>query len=56
MTVAEAEKHYEALTNEEARRFNLLVSVALKLGKPHEAAYDYARMIMEAPRQEEDTK
>jgi len=47
MTVKEAEAYYEKLTPEEARRFNLLASVGLKLGKPIEGAYDYAKTIME---------
>lgn len=48
MTQVEAEKHFETLTVKEAHRFNLLVSVALKLGKPIEGAYDYAKTIMES--------
>lgn len=46
MTVKEAEEHFETLGPNQARRFNILVSVALKLGKPIEGAYDYAKMIM----------
>jgi len=48
MTVAEAEEYYEPLTAGEAHRFNMLVTIALKLGKPIEGAYDYAKMIMES--------
>lgn len=48
MTVKEAEKYFEALTASEAWRFNSLVKVGLKLGKPIEGAYDYAKTIMEA--------
>lgn len=48
MTEKEAEKHFATLSPNEARRFNLLVSVALKLGKPIEGAYAYAKMIMES--------
>jgi hypothetical protein len=47
MTVEETEIYFEALTPSEARRFNLLVTVGLKLGKPIEGAYEYARTIME---------
>lgn len=47
MSITEAEKHYEALSVADARRFNLLVSTALMLGKPIEGAYDYAKTIME---------
>lgn len=48
MTTQEAEKHFETLSIKQAHRFNLLVSVALKLGKPIEGAYDYAKTIMES--------
>lgn len=47
MTVKEAEEHFKTLNSEERQRFNLLVKVALKLGKPFEGAYDYARTIMD---------
>lgn len=47
MTVAEAEKYYEDLSVGQARHFNLLVSIGLKLGKPIEGAYDYAKTILE---------
>jgi hypothetical protein len=47
MTVQETETYFEKLTAEEATRFNLLVTVALKLGKPIEGAYEYAHTIME---------
>lgn len=47
MSVAEAEKYFEKLTAKEARHFNLLVTVGLKLGKPIEGAYSYAKTIME---------
>jgi hypothetical protein len=48
MTVAQPEKHYADLSAKEARRFNLLVFVGLKLGKPIEGAYDYAKTIMDS--------
>lgn len=48
MTVEETEEYYETLTPSEARHFNLLVSVGLKLGKPIEGAYSYAKTIMES--------
>lgn len=47
MTQQEAEIYYDLLTVEEAYRFNLLVETGLKLGKPIEGAYEYARVIME---------
>lgn len=47
MTVQETEAYFEKLTVAEAHRFNLLVTVGLKLGKPIEGAYDYAKTIME---------
>lgn len=47
MTVEETQAYYDTLTVEQARRFNLLVEVALKLGKPIEGAYQYAHTIME---------
>lgn len=47
MTTQEAEKYFEKLSVAEAKRFNLLVSVGLKLGKPIEGAYEYAKIVME---------
>lgn len=47
MSVTEAEAYYDKLTVKEAHRYNLLVSVGLKLGKPIEGAYDYAKTIMD---------
>lgn len=47
MSVQEAEAYYDKLTVSEARQFNLLTEVGLKLGKPIEGAYDYAKVIME---------
>lgn len=47
MTVKETEAYFETLTAKEAHRFNLLVEVGLKLGKPIEGAYEYAKTIME---------
>ncbi len=47
MTLAETQAYYDELTIPQAKRFNLLVSVALKLGKPIEGAYSYAHTIME---------
>lgn len=47
MTVTEAEEYFDTLSVAEAERFNLLVTVALKLGKPIEGAYEYAKTIME---------
>lgn len=47
MTVKEAEEYYEKLGVREAYRFNLLTEVGLKLGKPIEGAYHYAKTIME---------
>jgi len=48
MSVEEAEKHFETLSVAEAKRFNLLVTVGLKLGKPIEGAYSYAKVVMES--------
>lgn len=48
MTRKEAEEYYDKLTVKEAHRFNLLVSIARKLGKPDEGCYDYAKTIMES--------
>jgi hypothetical protein len=47
MTKKEAEDYFEKLDAGQALRFNLLVEVALKLGKPIEGAYEYAKTIME---------
>jgi len=47
MSTQEAEAYFEKLSVEEAHRFNLLTSIALKLGKPSEGAYDYAKTIMD---------
>lgn len=47
MTTKEAEAYYEKLTVNKAHQFNLLVQVALTLGKPIEGAYEYAKTIME---------
>lgn len=48
MNVKEAQEYFDKLDAKEAQRFNLLVSVALKLGKPIEGAYSYAKTIMES--------
>jgi len=53
MTVQEAEEYYEPLSAAEAQRFNLLVTVGMKLGKPIEGAYDYAKVIMEKAKEDE---
>jgi len=47
MTVVEAEKYFGKLDDSGKARFNLLITVALKLGKPIEGAYEYAKTIME---------
>lgn len=47
MSSTEAEQYFAKLSVEKAKRFNLLVSVGLKLGKPIEGAYEYAKTIME---------
>ena len=47
MTNTEAQEYFNKLTALEAVRFNLLVSTALKLGKPIEGAYEYAKSFME---------
>jgi len=47
MTLEETEIYYETLTASEARHFNLLVTLGVKLGKPIEGAYQYAKTIME---------
>lgn len=47
MTTQEAETYYETLDVNQAHRFNELVKIALKLGKPIEGAYEYAKTIME---------
>ena len=47
MTVKEAEEYFEPLSAAEAQRFNLLVTIGMKLGKPIEGAYDYAKTCME---------
>lgn len=47
MTVAEAEKYFKALPEGKRVRFNTLVKVGLKLGKPFEGAYEYAKTILE---------
>lgn len=57
MTQPEAEAYFEKLTAAEAHRFNLLTSIALRLGKPTEGAYEYAKTIMEAENESnEDSK
>jgi hypothetical protein len=48
MTVAEAEEYFEKLSPAQAHRFNLLVEIGVKLGKPMEGAYEYAKTIMES--------
>lgn len=48
MTQTEAEVYYETLNTKQTVRFNLLVTTALKLGKPIEGAYEYAHTIMES--------
>jgi len=53
MTVKEAEEYYEPLSATQAQRFNLLVTIGMKLGKPIEGAYDYAKMIMEKGKEDE---
>lgn len=47
MTLKETEIYYSKLNGPQAFRFNELVRVALKLGKPIEGAYDYAKTLME---------
>ena len=47
MKFEEAQKYYEGLSIQQAHRFNALVSIALKLGKPIEGAYSYACKTME---------
>lgn len=56
MTVPEAEAYFEKLDAGKAQRFNLLVSIALKLGKPIEGAYDYAKTIMESDNEKSESK
>lgn len=48
MSVEEAQEYFDKLTPSQARHFNLLVTVGLKLGKPIEGAYSYAKTIMES--------
>lgn len=48
MTVEETEAYFETLTPAQAHRFNLLVTIGLKLGKPIEGAYSYAKVLMES--------
>ena len=48
MTFKQAKKYYKTLSDADARRFNLLTQIALKLGKPIEGAYSYAKTIMES--------
>lgn len=47
MISKEIQDYYDSLNIAEARRFNLLVTVGVKLGKPIEGAYIYAKTIME---------
>lgn len=47
MSVTEAQAYFDKLDAKQARRFNLLVEVGIKLGKPIEGAYDYAKTVME---------
>lgn len=47
MSIEEAEAYYAKLTPAQATTFNMLVRVGLKLGKPSEGAYEYAKTIME---------
>ena len=53
MTLKEAEDYYDKLDVGDARRYNLLVSIAIKLGKPIEGAYSYAKTIMEDEKNKE---
>lgn len=46
MTLEETQAYYETLDAAQATRFNLLVKVGLKLGKPIEGAYSYAHTVM----------
>lgn len=47
MTVKEAEEYYETLDAKQATRFNLLVEMYMKFGKPIEGAYEAAKTVME---------
>jgi hypothetical protein len=47
MSLQEAEAYFENLTPTQSYRFNLLVNLGLKLGKPISGAYDYAKTIMD---------
>lgn len=47
MTVVEAEKYFGTLNDGGKARFNMLITIALKLGKPIEGAYEFAKTIME---------
>lgn len=47
MTYEEAKKYYDGLPENKRARFNVLVGIGAKLGKPAEGAYSYAHTIME---------
>lgn len=47
MTYKETKEYYSKLDSGKKARFNLLVTIAAKLGKPAEGCYDYAHTIME---------
>lgn len=46
MIIPEAEIYFNKLPKNKRARFNVLVKIALKLGKPFEGAYDYAKTIL----------
>jgi hypothetical protein len=52
MTYDEALVYYDKLTVPEAHRFNLLVTIAAKLGKSGDETYTYAHTIMEDDKKE----
>lgn len=55
MTVAEAEEYFNSLPENKRVRFNTMVEMYLKLGKPFEGAYEAARTVMEGENEGKDT-
>lgn len=53
MSIDEAEIYFKKLKPNQRQQFNLLVRVGLKLGKPFEGAYEYAKTIIEQPTKKE---
>lgn len=47
MSLDEATEYFDTLTDAQKIRFNLLTDIGLKLGKPIQGAYLYAKTMLE---------